>query len=229
MDIADTHPQPVLVTWSGGKDSCMALDALMADPLWDVKGLLTTLTSPFDRVSMHGVRRELLLEQAASLGLPLEGVWLEAGEANEEYERKMERKLWEHLARGTRHVAFGDIYLEDLRRYREASLAKVGMLGVFPLWGRDTKELVRAFTDRGYKAVITCVDTWALDRSFVGNELGNGLLERLPAGVDPCGENGEFHTFVYDGPLFSRCVRFRPGEIVVREAGRFAYQDLLPL
>lgn len=220
--------KPVLLAWSGGKDSGMALDLLLGSSNWEVVGLLTSVTSQYDRVSMHGVRRELLLEQACSLGLPLDIVWLEPGESNETYEEKMAFKLQEYLARGIRHVAFGDIFLEELRRYRERNLAKLGMEGVFPLWGTDTGQAIRSFVMRGFEALITCVDTWALDGSFLGRKLDEALLEELPSGVDPCGENGEFHSFVYGGPLFRSPVRFDLGEVVEREEGRFLFQDLLP-
>lgn len=229
MGIKITNRRSVLLTWSGGKDSCMALDALLSNPAWEVRGLLSTVSSPYDRVSMHGVRRELLVEQAASLGLPLDLVWLEAGASNEEYEKQMAQKLSLYLAHGTLHVAFGDIFLEELRRYREANLARLGMEGVFPLWGTDTRELLRAFMGRGFRAVITCVDTLALDGSFVGRELDQSLVKDFPPTVDPCGENGEFHSFVYDGPLFVRRVGFQLGDVVEREGGRFVFQDLVPI
>lgn len=220
--------KPVLLTWSGGKDSAMALDFLMGSSDWEVAGLLTTVTLPYDRVSMHGVRRELLLEQALSLELPLEIVWLEPQDSDEIYETKMAEKLRRVLARGVRHVAFGDIFLEELRLYRERNLTKLGMEGLFPLWGTDTRQAIKNFVMRGFQALITCVDTRALDGSFLGREVDEALLEKLPSGVDPCGENGEFHSFVYGGPLFKRPISFQLGEVVEREGGRFLFQDLVP-
>ncbi len=220
--------KPVLLAWSGGKDSLMALELLMGNSSWEVVGLLTSVTSTYDRVSMHGVRRELLVEQACSLGLPLDIVWLEPGESNETYEEKMALKLREYLARGIKHTAFGDIFLEELRGYRERNLAKLGIEGLFPLWGTDTRLAMRSFVMRGFQALITCVDTWALDGSFLGRKLDETFLEELPSGVDPCGENGEFHSFVYGGPLFKTTIRFHLGEVVEREKGRFLFQDLLP-
>jgi uncharacterized protein (TIGR00290 family) len=218
----------VLVTWSGGKDSTMALDLLMASPEWEVVGLLTTVSSEYDRVSMHGVRRELLLEQASCLGLPLDIVWLEPRESNETYQAKMAGKLLDYRARGVSNVAFGDIFLEELRHYREENLAKLGMEATFPLWGRDTRQEAVEFIEKGFQAIITCVDTRLLGRSFVGRALDEALLRELPDGVDPCGENGEFHTFVYNGPLFRNPIRLRLGEVVEREEGRFLYQELIP-
>lgn len=218
----------VLVAWSGGKDSVMALDLLLKSPDWEVVGLLTTVTSPYDRISMHGVRRKLLLEQALSLQLPLEIVWLEPRESDESYEIKMANKLKKFMGLGIRHVAFGDIFLEELRLYRERSLSKLGMGGLFPLWGASSSEVIRNFSRRGFQALITCVDTSALDGSFLGRKLDESLLEELPPQVDPCGENGEFHSFVYGGPLFNKPVSFRLGKVVAREGGRFLFQDLLP-
>ncbi|MEJ5377110.1 MAG: ATP-binding protein [bacterium] len=219
----------IVLTWSGGKDSVMALDFLMGTKDWDVVGLLTTVTLPYNRVSMHGVRRQLLLEQANSLGLPLEIIWLGAEDPNETYERKMAEKLREFWAKGVRHVAFGDIFLESLRTYREENLARVGMEGFFPLWGKDTSQAVRELSSRGFKAIITCVDTQFLDGSFLGKEVNEDLLALLPQGVDPCGENGEFHSFVYGGPLFTKQIGFQKGTVVEREGGRFLFLDLIPL
>lgn len=218
----------ILMAWSGGKDSTMALDLLVENSDWEVAGLLTTLTLPYDRVSMHGVRRSLLFEQARCLELPLEIVWLEAGDSNDAYEARMDEKLREMVERGVWHVAFGDIFLEEIRLYREKNLARLGMKGLFPLWGMDTRQAIRNFVNKGFKAIITCVDTKALDGSFLGRTVDESLLSELPPGIDPCGENGEFHSFVYDGPLFKRPVGFCLGEVVEREGGRFMFQDLLP-
>jgi uncharacterized protein (TIGR00290 family) len=216
----------VLLSWSGGKDSAMALHALRSTPDWRVTALLTTVTDEYDRISMHGVRRTLLERQAESLGLPLHIVRIPPRCVNAVYESRMEDALREHLGRGARRVAFGDIFLEDLRAYRERNLAQVGMQAVFPIWKRDTRELAREFLRLGYRAAAVCVDPRVLDASFAGRELDESFFADLPAGVDPCGENGEFHTFVFDGPGFQSPVRCRAGEKVMRDG--FWFCDLLP-
>jgi len=220
-------PEKVVFTWSGGKDSAMSLYQLeMADGC-EVVALLTTVTEDYDRISMHGVRSALLEQQARSLRLPLDQVRITSGASNEEYEARMEERLRHYRSMGVRSVVFGDIFLEDLRRYREQNLAKVGMKGLFPIWKQDTGELARAFVDLGFRAVITCVDTQALDRRFAGREFDGRFLADLPHGVDPCGENGEFHSFVYDGPVFRETIRFKKGETVLRD-DRFCFCDLVP-
>lgn len=219
--------QKILLSWSSGKDSALALHVLRASGELEVAALLTTLTEPYNRVSMHGVRRELLEAQAAALGLPLEPVWIRPGASNADYETQLHAALAGWRARGTAAVAFGDLFLEDVRRYREDSLARAGLAALFPLWGRPTHALAREMLRLGLRAVVTCVDTQALDGSFAGREYDEAFLADLPAGVDPCGENGEFHTFVYAGPEFSQVVAFRLGERVLREE-RFMYADLLP-
>lgn len=218
--------EPILVCWSGGKDSAMALDALLADPGVRVEALLTTVTEGYDRISMHGVRRELLDRQVRSLGLPLHEVRIPPECVNPVYQARMEEALALFRGRGVRRVAFGDIFLEDLRTYRERNLALAGMTGIFPIWKRHTRELLRDFRRRGFRSVAVCVDPRRLDPSFAGRELDESFLGDLPAGVDPCGENGEFHTFVFDGPLFREPVRFRKGQVVERDS--FLYCDLLP-
>ena len=217
--------EPILMCWSGGKDSAMALGILQRDPSVRVVALLTTVTEGYEQVSMHGVRRELLAAQVASLGLPLEEVRIPPECINPMYEARMEEALRRHLANGVRRVAFGDIFLEDLRAYRERNLARVEMQAVFPLWKRDTRELFREFLAKGFRAVIVCVDGKALDARFAGRFLDENLLSDLPPGADPCGENGEFHTFVFDGPIFREPVRFTVGETVEREG--FFYTDLI--
>ncbi len=219
--------EKVLLSWSGGKDSAMALHALQQARTYEVSALLTTVTQGYDRISMHGVRRTLLERQAAALNLKLYQVTISKGTTNREYEAKMELGLKHYHGRGVRAVAFGDIFLEDLRSYREGNLARLGMQGLFPIWKRDTGELVRAFIDLGFKAVVVCVDTRVLDLSFAGQTIDKDFLERLPAHVDPCGEYGEFHSFVYDGPLFKEPVRFSTGEVAVRET-HFGFCDLVP-
>ena len=218
--------EDILFCWSGGKDSAMALHALRAEPGVRITGLLTTVTEEYDRISMHGVRRALLERQAESLGLPLYAVLIPPHCVNATYEARMKNALEQHLAQGIRRVAFGDIFLEDLRSYREQNLARIGMEGLFPIWKRDTRELARELTRLGFRAVAVCVDPRALNSSFAGRELDHTFFSDLPPGVDPCGENGEFHTFVYDGPNFQRPIPFRIGETVQRDG--FYFCDLVP-
>jgi uncharacterized protein (TIGR00290 family) len=215
----------VLVSWSGGKDSALALDAVRGEH--EVTALLTTVTDGHDRISMHGVRTELLRRQADALGLPLDVVRIPPACTNAVYEESMRAALARHAAAGTRSVVCGDLFLADVRRYREERLFVGGVAGLFPLWGRDTPRLAEEFIERGFRAVLCCVDTRALPLDFAGRAFDGALLRDLPAGVDPCGENGEFHTFVWDGPGFTRPVGFAVGERVLRD-GRFGYVDLLP-
>ena len=217
---------PILFCWSGGKDSAMALHALLQRVDVRVTALLTTVTETYDRISMHGVRGELLVQQAESIGLPLHQVRIPPQCVNPIYEARMEEALRVHYAAGVRTVAFGDIFLEDLRAYREKNLARVGMMALFPIWKRDTRELIREFHAKRFRAIAVCVDPEVLDRSFAGRELDNAFFRDLPAGVDPCGENGEFHTFVFDGPIFRKPIPVRAGEIVERDS--FIYADLVP-
>jgi uncharacterized protein (TIGR00290 family) len=216
----------VLQSWSGGKDSCLTLAALRADPEYSVEALLTTVTEGYDRVSMHGVRRALLELQAAALGYPLTVVEIPQRATNAEYESAMEAAFGRFRAHGVAAVAFGDLFLEDVRRYREQWLARAGMAPIFPIWGEDTRALAAEFVGRGFQAVLTCVDTRVLDPSFAGRRFDRALLADLPDTVDPCGERGEFHTFVFDGPTFGRAVPVVLGEAVQRDAWRFC--DLLP-
>ena len=218
--------RPILLSWSGGKDSCLALWELCRAGDWRVEILLTTLTRDYDRISMHGVRRALLQRQAEALGLPLQEVPISKGADNAEYEAAMGRALAGHCAGGIEHAAFGDLFLEDIRAYRQKLLAAHGLNGLYPLWGRDTHALIREFLALGFRTVVVCVDPAKLDPRFVGRVIDERFLEELPPGVDPCGENGEFHSFVFDGPLFSAPVRFTPGERVCREG--FWFCDLLP-
>ena len=215
----------VLVSWSGGKDSALALNEVLEEGGYDIQALITTVSGEFDRISMHGVRRSLLARQAASLQLPLREIILPPGPTNLEYEAGMEALLTEYRERGVSRVVFGDVFLEDVRAYREANLARVDMEAIFPLWGRDTGFLARTFVQLGFKAVVTCVDSEALDGGFIGRDFDEGFPSELPEGVDPSGENGEFHTFVYDGPIFKQPIIFEKGEVVLREH-RFHYIDL---
>jgi uncharacterized protein (TIGR00290 family) len=219
--------EPLLLAWSGGKDSALALQRVAEADGYRIT-LLTTVTEGYERISMHGVRERLLHTQAESLGLPLDIVAIPQGCTDEEYRRRMERAMGRHYDEGCRSVVFGDLFLEDIREYREENLARIGMKPVFPLWQVDTRELSGAFIDAGFRAVITCVDTQALPSSFTGRFYDRSFLDDLPAEADPCGENGEFHSFVFDGPIFSKPVQFERGEIVLRD-GRFSFCDLLPL
>jgi len=221
---AHTAAQPVLFCWSGGKDSAMALRALRQQSDVRVTGLLTTVTETYDRISMHGVRRSLLVRQAESLGLPLHEVKIPPQCVNPIYEARMETAMREQLTQGVRHVAFGDIFLQDLREYRERNLARLGMEAIFPIWKRDTRELAQDFCEQGFRAIAVCIDSKQLSREFAGRELDESFFRDLPAGVDPCGENGEFHTFVYDGPLFSAAIAVERGEVVERDG--FYFCDL---
>jgi len=222
-------PTPVVVSWSGGKDSSLAVAALRADPAVEVVGLLTTVTTGYDRVSIHGVRRTLLERQAAALRLPLHEVLLPPAATDGVYEAALLGALDALRLRHprARHVAFGDLFLEDVRAYRERLLAGTGYDALFPLWGADTRLLARRFVEGGYAARLVCVDTTQLDATFAGRPFDRELLRALPEGVDPCGERGEFHTFVADGPIFATAIGYDVGETVLRDA-RFAYCDLLP-
>ncbi len=213
----------IILAWSGGKDSSLALYKLKES--YEVSALITTVTKNYDRISMHGVRRKLLEAQARSLDIPLSIVFIRKDASNEEYEKAMKELMLYYKDRGFEKVAFGDIFLEDVRRYREENLKKIGMSALFPLWGEDTRKLAREFINLEFKAIVTAVDSKFLDRKFVGRIYDEDFLEDLPDNVDPCGENGEFHTFVYDGPIFKNKVDFKIGEIVQR--GRFYYCDLV--
>ena len=222
----ESRHDSVLISWSGGKDSCMALHEIMLLPNTRVEALLTTVTRDYDRISMHGVRRALLEQQAASLGLPLHQIYISKGATNEEYEAKTGEAFSTYHARGITSVAFGDLFLEDIRAYWERLLAQHGMTALYPIWGRDTSKLIRDFIVQGFKTILVCVDPAKLDSSFVGRVIDEEFLSQLPSGVDPCGENGEFHTFVFDGPIFKKPVRFSRGEVVCRDS--FWFCDLVP-
>lgn len=187
-----------------------------------IVSLLTTLTQGFDMVSMHGVKISLLELQADALGLPLEKVWISKGAPNSEYERRVGAALAKFRERGTKRVAFGDLFLEDIRKYRETFLSRIGMECVFPIWGKNTRTLANFFIDSGFRAIVCTVDPRSLGREYCGVEFDKHLLLRLPDGVDPCGENGEFHTFVYDGPVFKNRIAVGVGEIVERDGFYFA-------
>ena len=219
---------PVLLAWSGGKDAAWTLHVLRQRDDVEVVGLLTTITREYDRVSMQGIRRSVLHAQASVTGLPLIEAMIPAACANDDYERAMADALatasrrWPSL----RTVAFGDLFLEDIRAYRVQALGKLGWDVLTPLFGADTAALAREMIDGGLRAHLCCVDTQQLDASFAGRAFDAGLLDALPAGVDPCGENGEFHTLAFDGPMFLRPLAIRVGETVVRDG--FVFTDLLP-
>lgn len=214
------------LSWSSGKDSMLALAELRDDPSTEVVGLLTTVNEDADRVAMHAVRRTLLEAQAAALGLPLHVVEIPQACRNETYEQRMSAAVEAAIADGITRMAFGDLFLADVRAYREQMLAPTGIEPVFPLWGRDTTKLAREMVDRGVRATLTCVDPRHLDPGFAGREYDDQLLAELPQGVDPCGENGEFHTFVHDGPGFAHPLAVRTGEVVERDG--FVFADVLP-
>ncbi|MEO8434139.1 MAG: diphthine--ammonia ligase [Pyrinomonadaceae bacterium] len=218
---------PVLVSWSGGKDSCIALYEMQKAEDYRVAALLTTLTREYDRISMHGVRRVLLEKQAASLGLPLHQVFISKDASNDEYELRLGEAVSVYRQQGIDSIVFGDLFLEDVRAYREQFLARHNMRGLFPVWQRDTSSFIKEFIEMGFKAVVTCVDAKMLDQSFAGKMIDQEFLSALPRDVDPCGENGEFHSFVVDGPIFAEPVKFSWGETVSRNS--FWFRDLLPL
>jgi len=219
--------EKVILSWSGGKDSALALYELEKTESYEIAALLTTVTQEYDRISMHGVQRILLERQAECLGFPLEKVFISKDSSNEDYESKMREVLTKYLTAGVCSVVFGDIFLEDLRKHREENLSKMGMKTLSPIWRRATRELAHTFIDLGFAAVITCVDSSVLDKTFIGRAFDESFLSQLPSTVDPCGENGEFHSFVYDGPIFREPILHTKGEVVLRE-NRFYYCDLTP-
>lgn len=215
-----------VVSWSSGKDAAWALHLVRQRGELEVAGLLTSINAQFQRVSMHGVRRELLEQQAQAAGLPLLSVELPWPCSNEEYERRMGAACARLRAQDVEVVVFGDIFLADVRQYREKQLAGTGLEPLFPLWECGTRELVRGMLAAGVRARISCLDPVRLDRRFAGQELTEQTLRSLPADVDPCGENGEFHTFVFDAPVFGHPIDVTEGEVVERDG--FVYADLLP-
>lgn len=204
----------------------MTLYEIQKSQKYEIAALLTTITDGYDRISMHGVRRFLLERQAESLGLSLHRIHIPIKATNEDYESRMKTVLAHYCEEGIRSVAFGDLFLEDIKKYREKNLAKMEMKGLFPIWKRNTAELVRTFISLGFKAIVVCVDPKHLPASFAGRVIDEDFVRQLPPRVDPCGENGEFHSFVYDGPIFRKKVDFTVGEVVLRES--FCFCDLLP-
>ena len=215
----------VLLSWSSGKDSAWALHALRQQGAVDIAGLLTVVNRDAERVAMHAVRETLLAAQAKATGLPLTIVSIPSPCPNETYERAMGEAMAAAKADGITHVAFGDLFLEDVRRYREEKLAPTGIAPLFPLWGEDTRRLAMTMVDAGLRAVVTCVDPRQIDQGFVGRHFDHEFLAALPAGADPCGERGEFHSFAYAGPMFAQPLAIRRGEVVRRDG--FVFCDLL--
>jgi uncharacterized protein (TIGR00290 family) len=214
--------EPVIVSWSGGKDSALVLREALR--LYDVKSLVTTCTEGFRRISMHGVRCSLLKAQTESLNLPCHRVFVPQRCSNADYEIRMKEGFTAFKNRGITKIVFGDLFLEDIRNYRDRLLAEIGMTALYPLWGRNTLELARQFTRDGFRAIVVCADPrWA---QFAGRQYDAALLAQFRPEIDPCGENGEFHTFVYDGPIFQKPIRYRSGSIVTRD--NFTYADLRP-
>jgi uncharacterized protein (TIGR00290 family) len=218
--------EPVVFGWSGGKDSALALQEILRSGLYEVVALVTTCTEGFRRISMHGVRCSLLKTQASELGIPLRKVFIEKGSSNADYEVRMRAALMEYQKAGVNKVVFGDLFLEEIREYRNRMLAEIGMTALYPLWGRNTLALADEFIQAGFQAVLVCIDPRHLDASFAGRLYNDALLSDLPLTVDPCGENGEFHTFVFDGPIFQKPVKYSPGPVVSRD--QFIFADLLP-
>ena len=206
----------IVFCWSGGKDSALALNRLIQDERYEIVSLLTTCNEHFQRVSMHGVRLELLDQQAHSIGLPLEKIFVSRLSSNEEYQRKMSDCLLAHKARGVTGCAFGDVFLEDLRQWREENLASIGLRGIFPLWKIDSRVLLAEFFSLGFGSVICCANDAWLGADAVGRKIDAAFIRALPAGVDPCGENGEFHSFAFAGPVFRQPIEFTIGEKVYR-------------
>jgi uncharacterized protein (TIGR00290 family) len=212
------------LSWSGGKDSALTLWVLGREHGVVPRALITTVTEVYERISMHGVRRSLLARQAEAIGVPLVEVEIPVACTNEVYEGRMARAFASEPLASIEAVAFGDLFLEDIRAYREERLAAAGRRGCFPLWHRDTADLAREFIAAGFEAILVCVDPTKLDRSFAGRRFDQRLLDDLPAGVDPCGENGEFHTFVYAGPILPEPIVVEVGETVERDG--FVFTDV---
>jgi uncharacterized protein (TIGR00290 family) len=229
--------------WSGGKDSALALYHAQKSGLYSVEKLLTNINGEHRRISMHGVREELLEQQAKSIGLPLKKIILPEEPSMQEYEQQMKENLLTLKNQNFTHAIFGDIFLEDLKTYREKQLATIGLTAVFPIWKRDSIELIHEFLDLGFKTILVCIKADLLPKEFAGRIIDREFLRDLPKNVDACGENGEFHTFVYDGPVFSKPLNFNKGEIVYKEYSApkkdeksskpkssfgFYFQDLIP-
>ena len=219
-------PFKAIFNWSSGKDSALSLYKILQNPDYKIEYLLTSVNEQFQRISMHGVRVELLEAQAKSIGLPLKIMQIPEMPTMEVYETVMMQTLTELQKNGITHSVFGDIFLEDLRKYREDQLAKIGFEGVFPIWKIPSKELIDEFLQLGFKTIVVCVNERYLDKSFVGRIIDQNFINDLPENVDLCGENGEFHTFTFDGPIFSEPINFEVGEIVYRKYEKPKTEDL---
>jgi uncharacterized protein (TIGR00290 family) len=204
------------MNWSGGKDSALCLYKALQSNQYNIECLLTNVNASHNRISMHGVRRSLLEAQAASIGIPLQTIELPEQPTMEEYEKMMMKKLHQLKSSGNNTAIFGDIFLEDLKQYREQKLKQLNIDCIFPLWKMDTTELIKEFIASGFKAIVVCVNEKDLDKSFCGRIIDESFINDLPSNVDVCGENGEFHSFVFDGPIFKQPVRFSTGEIVYK-------------
>ena len=218
--------QKVLLSWSGGKDSALALYVLQKRDDVQVVGLLTTITENYHRVSMHGVRQILVEKQADELGLTLMKIFIPRNGGEDEYRSRMLHAMLQAKGDGIEGIAFGDIFLEDVRAYREGRLAEVEMKALFPLWGNQTAEMAAYFIREGFQAIVSCIDSRRLAKEFAGRLIDQRFLEELPADVDPSGENGEFHSFAFGGPIYRRAIPFRRGRLVLRDS--FYFRDLLP-
>ena len=214
-----------LFNWSSGKDSALALYKTLQNPDYEISCLLTSVNQQFQRVSMHGIRISLLQEQAKSIGIPLKIMEIPEMPTMEVYEEVMTQTLTQLKSEGVDYSIFGDIFLEDLRKYREEKLETIGFKGIFPLWKIPTKDLIQEFISLGFKTIVVCVNEHFLDKSFVGRVIDEQFIKDLPANVDVCGENGEFHTFTFDGPIFTKPVDFEIGEIVYRKYERPEKED----
>lgn len=229
--------------WSGGKDSALALYHAQKSEVYQVEKLLTNINGKHHRISMHGVREELLVQQAESIGVPLQKIILPEEPSMQEYEQEMKDNLLTLKKENFTHAIFGDIFLEDLKAYREKQLATIGLTAAFPIWKRNTVELIHEFIDLGFKTILVCIKADLLPKEFAGRIIDREFLKDLPKNVDACGENGEFHTFVFDGPIFSKPISFTKGEIVYKEyvapktdenlttssSFGFYFQDLIPV
>jgi len=217
----------IWISWSSGKDSAFALYELLRASEYNITGLLTTVNETFGRVAMHSTREELLIKQSEALSIPLVKIKIPYPCSNEIYEKQMRDAITKAQNQGVTHTMFGDLFLEDIRKYREDMLYSTGITPVFPLWQRPTKELALEMIEAGFKAIVVCVDPKQLSPSFAGREFNQEFLCDLPASVDPCGENGEFHIFVYDGPLFKKPIDIKVGEVVQRDG--FVFADVMPI
>lgn len=227
MTQGETRSKPkAIVSWSSGKDSAMALHRTIQSRKYEIACLLTTVSDAFHRVSMHGVREELLERQAEACGIELYKVRIPYPCPNSVYEEKMRETMLYWMERGVTHAVFGDLFLQDIRKYREEKLAPLNVTPVFPVWGTDTAALAKEMISSGFRAILSCVNPKKLDPKFAGREYNPSLLADLPPNVDPCGENGEFHTFVYDGPIFKQPIPIQVGERLMRDGFQFA--DIVP-